>query len=165
MTRTVIEPPPPPEIPRRVRVSPTHGFAIALFSAIILLAAFGLLGGTEATADARTAGIGIEVSYPLRVRYRQNLAIEVEVTNRSTRVIDTVTVTIANEYLEAFSGVQFTPKAVRPGPVELSQLAPGESRRVQVEVQAEQYGSHRGSIRATAAADTPEVQVRTIVFP
>ena len=42
MTGTVIEPPPPPEIPRRVRVSPTHGFAIALFSAIILLAAFGL---------------------------------------------------------------------------------------------------------------------------
>lgn len=162
-----IEPPPEaPEMERRIRLPLPQLVGVTLLSSIVLLAAFGMFGESRGTAEGRSDSLEISLEYPTRFRYKQVDPMEVLVTNRSRQVMDTITVHFDTSYIAGFSNVSITPSATQAWEVELINVAPGESRRVHVGLQAEHYGRHAGSIRVfLRGSDTARADVSTFVFP
>jgi len=159
-------PPEPPEIEPEFRLLPGQWVGICLLLAIPLLALAGVFGESRETGRARTAELAIQVSHPDRFRFKMLSGLRVDVTNTTAAVLDTVTIDIDTAYLGRFSTVAAIPAFERPYTIRLIDLEPGETRRVQVEIQGEHYGRHHGEIRIGAAgADTARLPVRTFVFP
>jgi hypothetical protein len=93
-------------------------------------------------------------------------SINTSVTNRSTRPIDTITVRLDSSYALRFSTVVFTPAAERAFEVPLTDVAPGETRLVVMEIQGERYGRHRGRLHIeTPNGDTLAIPISTMIFP
>ncbi|HEX6314538.1 MAG TPA: hypothetical protein VFZ73_06740 [Gemmatimonadaceae bacterium] len=134
---------------------------------IPLLAMFGVFGESQAQAHGASADLELRVDYPTRYRYKQIDRVRVEVQNVSGAQLDTVTVAFDSSYTSRFSTLMFIPAAKEPFSVELTHLAPGSTRLVWVELQAERYGRHRGALRAWrhGGSDTVSVALSTIIFP
>jgi hypothetical protein len=88
----------------------------------------------------------VDVQYPTRIRYKQIDPIRITVKNRTTEKLGTLTVALDRTYVEAFSDVRAVPSFARPWEVELHEVRPGETRRVEVVLQGERYGLHRGTV-------------------
>jgi hypothetical protein len=133
---------------------------------IPVLALLGFFGESWATGEDRTAEISVETRYPSRYRYKTLNSVRLDVTNTSNGILDTVSVEVDTAYLSRFSTVVAIPAFEYPYLIELTDLGPGETRRVRVELQGEQYGRHRGEIRVSASgADTARVRLSTFIFP
>lgn len=158
-------PPSPPTSPRRLRIRPIHGGFLLVLLFIVGLAAVGVFGKMRGTAKAQNAAVRVSVEYPERLRYKEIAPLRVRVQNRGAQSIDTLALHFDSTYIEAFSNVRFLPSATEPWVVGLTDVEPGETQRVQVHLQAEGYGSHRGRIQAKTPEDTVGPAVRTFVFP
>ena len=133
---------------------------------IPVLAFFDIFGETSATIRLEDDALSVEIRYPTKFRYKQINEIQVAVVNRSNAPIDTVTVAFDPSYISDFSTVQFTPSVEKAFQVPLTDVEPGETRLVEVELQAEQHGRHSGRvIIATADADSLEATLSTFTFP
>ena len=164
------QPPQPPEIKRTLQFHLTQLIGVPLLAVLPVLALLGVFGTTRGEASAQSAALELHVEYPTRSRYKVINAIEVSVRNLTEQPLSTVTVSFDETYISKFSNVQFTPsvKTVTDEVyrVELSDLQPGETQLVSVEVQAEEYGAHRGTIKVAAGeAEAAQVDLATIVFP
>jgi hypothetical protein len=159
-------PPEPPQIARRLRLSLTHGIGAAMLTIIVLLAALGAFGESRSATSARSASLELVLEHPTRFRYKQIEPLRIFVTNRSDREIDTVTVSFDTAYVARFSSVTFTPAPSAAWEVKLTGVRAAETRRIDVELQAEEYGTHSGVISAFfAGSDTARVEVDTFIFP
>lgn len=92
-------------------------------------------------------------------------AIELHVRNRGAQPIDTITVGVDTAYAGRFSTVTAVPPFTGPFEVQLTDIAPQESRRVRIEIQAERYWSHSGTLTVASRADTIRVPLTTMVYP
>jgi hypothetical protein len=160
------DPPKPPELPRMIRFYRYQWVGLAVILLVVGLALFGIFG--ESVTETRVAGGGLElrVEYPGRFRYQQVSPIRVWLTNQARQPVDKATVSFSRPYLLQFSSLTFVPSAERPFEVEVTDLAPGETRLVLAEIQANHYGKHAGWIAATAGkGDTVRADLSTIVYP
>ena len=156
----------PPRIRRRVAFDRLQLIGVPLLTLLPLIAILGLFGETRDRVQAEGAALAIAVEYPTRFRYKTIHPIRISVTSRTDAVIDTVRVVFDVAYLSRFSNLAFTPAADGVYSVPLTDVRPGETREVHVEIQAEDYWRHTGWIAATAGGpDTVRVSVATTVFP
>lgn len=162
-----IEPPPEaPEIDLKLALPPQNVIGVLLLSTIVILSAIGMFGGTRGSERQTGTALELAADYPTRFRYKEISYLRVLVTNRSDSLVDTLTVSFDSTYMDGFSQQRFTPAATKPWEVELLAVEPGEARRIEVEIQAESYGSHAGEISAYfAGSDTTSLRVGTFTFP
>ena len=162
----VPEPPPPPDIDRKFQLHRGQWIGIVLLLLIPVLAMFGLFGYTWHTVEGDTDALSVEMRYPGRYRYRVLGSMEMQVTNRTNTAIDTVTIDVDTAYLARFSKVIAIPDFKHAYLIELTDLEPGESRHVSVEIRAERPGLHRGEVRVSASpADVARLPLSTFIFP
>jgi hypothetical protein len=163
-------PPEPPPFDRRLTFGRRQAAGIALLLLLPLMAVLGLLDGTQATATATSAGLAARIDYPARSRYRDEAELRVTVHNASAAVLPDVTVGWPRDYVDAFQQLSLIPAADVAGErafqVLLGDLAPGDTRVVQLSGVADTYGWHRGRVTvATGAGSTVALDVRTLVIP
>ncbi len=162
-----------PEIKEKWIFKNVQKFGVPLLMLIPLLALFGLFGESFETVRADGEALSVEVRYPTRLRYKMTNPLTVSVENISSQTVPTVTVKVSEDYISAFTAVTFRPSVAVITPdayyVQLSNLQAGETRRVVVDLQAERYWSHEGSIGVAAgslaAPSDIELDVGTFVFP
>ena len=159
-------PPAAPKIERRLRLYPLQAIGIPILALPAVLALFGVFGERRASVEAAGGALELRVDYPERYRYMTIDNLEILVRNVSAAAIDTLTVGIDSTYVSGFSQVTFVPGADEAYEVDLLGVEPGEWRRVHLELQGEDYGRHRGRVRATTGgADTVGVEISTRIFP
>jgi hypothetical protein len=160
------DPPKPPELPRPIRFYRYQWVGLAVILLVVGLALFGVFG--DSVAETRVAGGGLElrVEYPSRFRYQQVSPIRVWLTNQADEPVDTAIVSFSRAYLLQFSNLTIVPSPERPFEVEVTDLAPGQTRLVLAEIQANHYGKHAGWVAATAGtSDTVRAELSTTVYP
>jgi hypothetical protein len=159
-------PPGPPEIRREFRLHPWQWVGLPLLFLIPILAALGVFGESRETATTRTRDLSVEVNFPTRHRFGILTSIELEVTNTGQTPLAGVVIDLDPAYLSRFSEVAATPSFARPYAIELNELEPGRTGRVNVELKGEAYGLHRGELRIWAGSgDTASYLLRTVVLP
>lgn len=136
-----------------------------LILAIPVLASFNLFGETRTLVEARGSSITVTVDYASRMRHGSLDVFAVLLTNGAGSPLDTVRVEFDSSYIAKFTEPQFLPAESRAFEVELADVAPGETRRVQVGLRANAYGRHRGRVAVTHSSDSVDVVLETIVFP
>lgn len=162
----VPQPPQPPEVRRATTLYWYQWVGIPAILLVVALAILGVFGESFDETAADGATLSMRVEYPSRFRYKQIDPVRVWVTNRTAQPIDTATVSFDRGYVLGFSNLSFIPSATRPFEVEVTDVKPGETRLVLVDLQAERYGRHAGEISATTGgADTVRARVSTLVYP
>jgi hypothetical protein len=164
------EPPQPPEMERRIQLYPFQWIGIPLLFLLPVLALFGVFGAQSNTVQRASDLLAMQVEYPTRYRYKMIEPMAVNVSNLSGQTPVTITVDFSRSYIEQFSAVNFTPavKEITQNSyrVELPNVPAGETRRIAVELQAEQYWRHAGNVAAAVVDEAPVViSVETWVFP
>ena len=158
----------PPEAPKtvaRISLTAKQVIGLPLIAAVPLLALFGVFGERATTAVARSSTIEVTVTYPARFRYRQVQPLRVAVRNTSPRSIDTAFVSFDTAYIARFSSVRFDPAVRSAFVVPATDIAPGATALVSVELWGEHYGNHRGRVVVAAKGDSVAVPLSTFVFP
>jgi hypothetical protein len=159
-------PPAPPGIGRQIRLTPWQRFAVPVLLGIPILALLGVFGESWDTASQATSNLELRLEYPTRYRYKMLNSLNLDVSNTSAGPIDTITVALDTAYASRFSTVVGIPTFEFPYTLELTDLPPGETRRVTIELQGERYGRHSGDLLVTStAADTARLPVSTFIFP
>jgi len=143
---------------------------IAFLLVLPVLAVLGVFGESFDSASATDAGIRLQVSYPSRLRYRQDSTLELTVSNTGAQSPGSLSVHFERSYLDRFSGVSFTPQVTlateRAFVIELGTLAPGESRVIILQLTGGQYGRHEGRIWVEQnGSRTAALDLTTLVFP
>lgn len=117
-----------------------------------VLALLGIFGASKESVRASSSQLELQVEYPTRFRYKMIATIAVSLFNASPQALDIVQVRFDQSYISHFSTVTFTPSVTYITHefyiVEVTDLQPGETRLVSVDIQAEDYGRHRGHITA-----------------
>lgn len=165
--------PQPPEHQRNWAFPLPQKVGIPLLFLIPILALLGVFGNSMATVRQQGQALALETTFPVRLRYKMAAPLVVRATNISAQTIPTVTVKFDRDYLFAFSGVTFQPAVDEINEedyeVHLSQLAPGETRVIALELKAEEYWQQEGTVSAAAgAADAPPdvtVDVHSFLIP
>ena len=160
-----IGPTAPPQTRRRIALTRKQRIGIPLMTLVPLLALFGAFGERSTTVEATSATLTVSVHYPVRFRYRQTEPLEITVRNTSSRMIDTLDISLDTAYITRFANVRITPEPRTAFTVALTTVRPGEQRLVAAELEAERYGRHLGRIVVSTHNDSAVVTVRTLVFP
>ena len=159
------EPPELPELRRRLKFGLMQTAGLALLVLIPLLALFKVFGRGEASVTGRSGSLTLTVDYPPRLRFGTAEVLVTEVTNSGAGVMDSITVIFDSSYVSKVAEPRFTPPVTRAFELDLVNVHPGESRRIELDFYAEEYWSHSGVILAIHAGDTARVRVQTFVLP
>lgn len=164
------EPPPAPDIGRRVAFERGQPAGILLLLALPLLALSGSLDVAEGSAATTAGEFEVGVIYPQRSRYKTTHSLEVRLRNTGNQPASQVSVAFEHAYIGAFSEVRFSPMAHRATDdayvVALDDIAPGETRRIDTSLKAEEYGRHRGDIVVRIAGESRgRLTVETLTLP
>lgn len=148
-----IEPPglpPAPEFDRRVTLKPLRLMGLLLIALAPAAALFGLFGDARRTVSVASQGVELSVSYPLTQRFKVRAPLSITVTNRGNSAIPLVEVALATNYLRGFSDVAMTPGPDRVTAdtylFDLTDLGPGQTRHLALEMQAQDYWRTRGQV-------------------
>jgi hypothetical protein len=164
--RTEEKPPEIPDFPRAIRLTSWQRIGIPLLLLMPLLALFGLFGQTAGNAEVRTESLSVQIEYPARSRYETLSAIHLDIVNTGRGSIDTVVVSLDSAYAARFSSVGAIPDFERAYEVEVIDIAPGETRRVTIELDATEYGRHSGDLRVEQrGGEVARVPITTWIFP
>ncbi|HEY0972810.1 MAG TPA: hypothetical protein VGE02_17705 [Gemmatimonadales bacterium] len=154
-----------------MRMHRTELVGMAVIGLVPLLAILGVFGPRVERAQALGDALALEVRYPARYRLGMVEALEARVSNRSATPMPLVTLAVDEAYLEGFATASPTPDFTRAYAVELTDLAPGETRTVVVDLEADRAGRFRGRATATyeaepmGARDSVALPLTTLVFP
>lgn len=162
------EPPFPsaPEIARRVSLPRWRALGMGVILMVPVMAVAGVFGDTHEQSTSRGPNVEVAVDFPTRFRYEMLKYITISLTNVSTMRLDTISVSVDTAYLSRFSGVVFTPSAEQAYVVPVTNVAPGESRMVRIEIQGNHYGRHTGALHIeSTGGDTLRVPLHSFVFP
>ena len=155
-----------PEIERRISLPRWRAVGMGLILLVPIMAVAGVFGDTAERTTLRGPNVSAAVEFPTRFRYEMLNYITVSLTNTAARPVDTINVSIDTAYLSRFSGVVFTPSAEQAYVVPVTEVAPGETRLVRIEIQGNQYGRHTGALHIeSTSGDTLSVALHSIVFP
>lgn len=159
-------PPQPPDIDARVSLPPFHWVGLLVLFALPLLALVGVFGESKARVELQNDTLALDLSYYDRFRYKLLNPIEMEITNRSGQPLERLLIRFDPAYIDQFSTVVFKPDLKEVYTVELTDIQPGESRQVRVELQGERYGLHQGTITLEpSTGESLEVPIETLIYP
>jgi hypothetical protein len=136
-----------------------------LIALIPALAMAGVFGERWATAEAAGTRVRARVEFPSRFRARVSKPMIVTIENRSAASIDTVDVVFDSAYVERFASINFVPEPRAAYVVSVTDVKPGEMRRVHLELEGDLVGRHTGRILVRTRDDSTALVVRTTVFP
>lgn len=165
-----LKPPQPPEIRRRLQFSRLQKVAFPLIFLVPILALAGVFGDSFDAVNAANSQLMVDIEYPTRFRYKMMNPIHASIHNTSGQHLPSVIVNFDRDYIDGFSNVTFTPEVKfitdEAYVLELTELPPGEIRVVLVEIEADKYGRHHGTITAVpGAGESVSVSFDTFVFP
>ncbi len=159
------EPPQPPEVRPRLRVRGPEFIGLVFLAALPITALFGWFGPSLETAASEHAPIRLEVEYPNRLRFHLIERVSARVTNVGDAPLERVRISFDESYMQGVSEISFMPLAARTHAVEWPKLGPGETRSVEVELKAAQYGPIRGQVTAASEETHVAVPIHTFIFP
>lgn len=164
------KPPQPPPISRKFEIRLYQMIGLPLIMLVPILALLGIFGETVDSTVISSPQLEMRVEYPTRFRYKMLDSITVTLRNVSGQPISALDVRFARAYIRGFSTVTFTPpvKSITEEDyiLELNDLQPEETRIITVSIQAEKYGTHKGTIRVTPeSAESVQVSLGTFIFP
>jgi hypothetical protein len=162
--------PQPPQITRKIAFGPTQAIALPIILLLPLLGLLGFFQTTLSTAENEQAGVLLRVQYPTRLRFRTNEPMEISALNKRSDTVKKLRIEVRRSYFNAFERVTFNPqpqeideKSFR---FEFDNVRQGEWRRVQVELDGVDAGSHECVVTAIADDDpASEVRFSTFVLP
>ncbi|WP_437964074.1 hypothetical protein WMF04_30700 [Sorangium sp. So ce260] len=157
------EPPPAPAMRRRLELSPKHAIGALVLACVAASAAF--MHARE-TGEATAPGLALRVAYPERMRFRDTEKLTFDVTRTADAPCRSAALAVDEAYLDSFEERHATPTETTIGRFELGGLAPGEQRRIVLELRGER--PWRASGNATLSCDGErgaEVPLRTFIFP
>lgn len=155
-----------PEIERRVGIPRSRAIGLVVILAVPVLALAGVFGESWDRVAADGPNVSARIEFPTRFRYKMLNSITASVTNRSARPIDTIVVRLDSSYALRFSTVVFTPAAERAYEAPLTDVPPGETRLMVIEIQGERYGRHTGRLHIESTnGDTLAIPIQTVIFP
>jgi hypothetical protein len=153
------DPPPPPTAERMIRFHRYQWIGVPLLLlAPPLLALAGVFGERQEAVTATSGDLTVTVEYPSRLRYRQLGQIRVSLAGSRG---DSAEISLDERYAEAFSDVRAIPEL--DGPYRVA-LAPG-AQRLAIELKADRYGRHEGSLAIRAGTASTRIPLRTTIFP
>ncbi|WP_437476830.1 hypothetical protein WME75_27100 [Sorangium sp. So ce1014] len=157
------EPPLAPAMRRRLELSPKH--AIGAF-ALACVAASALFMHALETREATAPGLALRVAYPERMRFRDSERLTIDVTRTADAPCRAAALTIDEAYLDSFEERRATPAEATLGRFELGGLAPGEQRRIVLELRGERSWFTSGNVTLSCDGERgAQVPLRTFIFP
>jgi hypothetical protein len=163
-TQDLPEPPPPPDTQRRAKLYPYQWVGLAFLTILPLLAWVGLLGESWAKVSAAGATLEVVVSYPNRLRYWQVNQVELQIRNTSATPLDSVRVALDSAFAFRFANLTSVPPFEKAFTLAIERIPPNESRPVVIELRADRFGRHSGTV-TIAGADTVRVPLSIMVYP
>ena len=167
--------PEPPEVERRIRLVPAQVAGLVMVGLLPVLSFFGLFGIGTGQAEDRGELVAVRVEHPTVHRLKVRRSLDLFVTNVSDAELPAVELRVPRAYVEAFSDVAFTPEpdaVARDAYVfVLAGIAPGETRSVAGEMQANDYWRHDAAVvwrvldAAGEAVEAGELAIATFVWP
>lgn len=162
-----------PDIAKEWRFKIVQKLGVPLLFLIPVLALLGVLGPSAETVAESGEALSLQVTYPTRFRYKTIESMSIRVTNISSQTAPTVTVKLDRDYLSTFSNLSFQPSVDEVSDdgyyVQLTDMEAGETRRVELEMQAEAYWVHRGvtevAVGGVEAPSDAAVTLETFVLP
>lgn len=136
-----------------------------LLAAIPAAAILGVFGPIQAEASAENDAVSLRVTFPKVMRHRTHQDLLVRVRNRTDQELAGVQISVDDRYLGAFNRVLFSQAATGAFAVTLEGIAPGETRLIAVELEADGYGLHRGEVRAMVDGRDLVADVATFMLP
>lgn len=164
-TSPVVRAPRAPATSPRVRLTKKQWIGLPLLTLVPILALFGVFGDRQQTMTVVSPSLGITITYPERMRYRQSELLEISVVNRGQRLLDTVLVSVDTSYLSRFIDVRSNPPATADFSVPMFAVHPGESRLLSVALTGNRYWRHRAIVSAATGSERTTVAFSTLVFP
>ncbi|WP_437585748.1 hypothetical protein [Sorangium sp. So ce1000] len=159
-------PPPAPPLRRRLALDPLH--AIGAFT-LACVAASALFMHARETREATAQGLTLRVAYPERMRFRDTERITFDVAHVARAAGEpcrAAALTIDEAYLDSFEENHATPDEARYGRFELGDLAPGERRRIDIELRGERSWFASGNATLSCGEERGvQVPLRTFIFP
>lgn len=165
MADLLAETPQPPEVPPRLRFRRIELSGIAVMALLPAAALAGVFGPTIVHERGQVGVLSIEAEYPTRLRSAMFERISVRLSNRSDSSVADLTVSFDPEFMHAFSQLAFSPEPEEPYVVRVPEIPPGETRLVEIEITAEEYGLHEGWISVDAPGASGSLPVRTLILP
>jgi hypothetical protein len=160
------EPPPAPEIRRRVRLYTAQWIGIPAMALIPLLALFGAFGERRTELTAAAAGLDVAIDLPTRVRTAQRTHIEVRVHNLSGDTARDVTVRFDPQYFEDAMDPSFIPERDAPYEATLPALPSGADGSVRVELEFGRMGRSTGAISVSRdGREGTRTRISTFILP
>lgn len=164
-TADLPDPPEAPQIKRGVEISWRQMLGLLLLAVLPLLALVGMFGEAWRTAHGAAGPLEVSVHYPSAFRYKMLNALDVQLTNRGAVTLDTVSIALDTSYVHGFSTITAVPPFTGSFTLDVTDLRPGHSTLVRIEIQAERSWRHSGHLIASTASDTVRVPISTVVFP
>lgn len=164
MSRSLPEPPPPPHVRRQAKLYLYQWIGLAILVILPVLAGIGFFGQSWKKAHASAGALEVAVSYPNRLRYWQVNQIEVHVRNASGAPLDSVHVSLDSAFALRFANLTSLPTFDESFRIAIPHVPPNRTRTVLIEMRADRYGRHSGTL-TIAAADTVRVPLSIIIFP
>jgi hypothetical protein len=161
----IIDAPRAPTDTPHIRLTGKQKVGLPLLALIPILAMLGVFGNSTNTIAVASPAVGIAVTYPERMRYRQTEPLEISVVNRGARTLDSVLVLVDTSYLSRFIGVHGNPAPTMDFAIPLYSVQPGESRLISIELTGDRYWRHPGTVIVATGAERTTVTLSTLVFP
>lgn len=156
-------PPPAPPLRRRLALDPLH--AIGAF-ALACVAASALFMHARGTREATAQGLTLRVAHPERMRFRDMERVTFDVENTAGEPCRAATLTLDEAYLDSFEEHHATPAEAAFGRFELGDLAPGERRRIDIELRGERSWLASGNATLSCGGERGvHAPLRTFIFP
>ncbi len=160
------QPPEAPEIERRFKLHRAQLIGVPILLLLPVLALVGVFGEARQTLSTGTSEISATVEYTTRHRHSMLNRLLLDVSNTTAATLDTVTVEIDTTYVSRSSDVTAIPSFEYPYTIQLTDLHPGETRKVHVEYHSHRYGPLSGELRVSSGgADTARLALSTFIFP
>lgn len=165
-----VRPPPAPAFDRKICLDRAEKIGLPLLLVLPLLALSGVFDKRVETVTATASGIELHLDYPARSRFQLNEKLEVQLRNSGPHPVRRLSLNVDREYLKHFSQVQFHPLPARIDAdaytVDFNELAPGETRLLQINLQPKDGGRHPGRVWVHSPGQTTgEVRFSTYIFP
>ncbi|KYF75937.1 hypothetical protein BE11_24570 [Sorangium cellulosum] len=148
---------------RRLDLSPKHALGAL---ALACVAVSSLFMHARTAREATAQGLTLRVEYPERMRFRDAERLTFDVTRAAGEPCRAAALTIDEAYLNGFDERRATPAETEIGRFDLGPLAPGERRRIVLDLRGERSWLVSGN--ATVSCDGErgaEVPLRTFLFP
>ena len=164
-TDQVPDPPAAPHVRRRIRIPLEQWIGVALLLGIVVLSAAGILQRYDATVRVAQHGLDIDVTYPTRARYREDVQIIVRIENTSQTPVDTLRVIFPAALFGTVADLQFLPEASGAREVTIADVLPGEPREIEAELRPSWYGRRTGDLVIDAGARRITITLTTLIMP